>query len=1156
MSDFVHLHVHTEFSMLDGASRVDDLVDAIVGHGQPAVAMTDHGNMYGAVPFYKACTDKGIKPIVGTEFYMAKDNVDERPKKKGKSTDDSGGESEAGGKIYYHATALALNNTGYHNMMRLSSKAFLEGFWHKPRVDFDMLDGNVDGIVMTSGCLGGIVLQALMRGDYNEAVVTASKFQDILGKDNFFIELQDHGMPEQHQTNPDLIKLSSQLSAPLIATNDSHYTTHSDHLGHDALLCLQTGAKMADPDRFHFEGDQHYVKSSTEMRRLFREIPAACDNTLLVAERADLKLDFGQALLPQFPVPDGFIDEEDYLRHLVVEGAIQRYGSLNTEVTARLEYELEVICSMGFPGYFLIVWDLLRHARTTGIMIGPGRGSAAGCAVAYCLGIVDVDPLEHNLLFERFLNPARVSMPDIDIDIDRRYREHMINYCAEKYGSDRVAQIITFNRIKSRQAVRDASRVLDYPFSFGDRVAKALPPLLFGKDTPLKACLIQNDKHMDSYVQAGKFRAMYNNDPEVKKVVDIAMTLEDLRKSDGIHAAAVVIAPEPITNFVPIQRKPEKGKPIEEAPVVTQYEMHAVEDLGLLKMDFLGLRNLDVISDTIEMIKSRRGVDLDIKSVPLDDEAVFDLLRSGETMGVFQLEGQQMRHLLRDLSPETFEHLAAVLALYRPGPLAADMHVDYANRKNGRMPVEVFHPDAKELLADTYGLMVYQEQLMDVARKFAGYSLGDGYQLVKTCAKKLPEAMEKERDKFIPGCEQRGYSEELARNLFQTIEAFASYAFNRSHSVAYGMISYWTAYLKVHYTAEYMSALMTSVQNSHAKLSKYLIECKKLDLNVKLPDINVSERNFMPLSDDEIICGFLSIRGIGEAPSVAIIEERQANGPFKDFFDFQDRVPSQLINKTVTEGLIGSGSFDSLGHPRRGLAEMWPELQKQMKKDQLREEKYGKLQLFVVEPEVVTRGIPDIHYSNPELLSLEKQYLGVYMSNHPLADVQEELDSLVSDCIGDILDSDPDDLHPVRVAGIVTSIEEKWTKKGDLMKIFTLEDQTGEIRCVLFPRQTTKWGMDVVEDSILIIEGNPEEDTFASGFKILVDQCSVYQRSAVVSGDVHISVPSDYDIDELKEIISKSKGDYPVYLHYMGNVVKLPDEYKSSFSALKKEIGL
>ncbi len=785
--------------MLDGAARLDELVAKAAADGQPALGITDHGNMYGVLDFYRECNRQGIKPVIGTEAYLAHESRAERPTRRGR-IDDSGGDVEGGKKLYYHLTLLAENNTGYRNLLQLSSLAFLEGYYYKPRMDWELLDRFSDGLIATTGCLGGHVLQHLLRDDEKGALAAAGRLQDIFGADSLFVELQDHGLAAQKRTNPKLLEIAKRIGAPLLATNDSHYTHREDHESHDALLCVQTGALLSDPDRFKFEGHEHYLKSADEMRYLFAELPEACDNTLWIAERADVEIEFGEALLPNFPIPEGFTDDSAYLSHLTWEGAGERWGAeLPQAAVERIAYELKVIGDMGFASYFLITWDLIKHARDGGIRVGPGRGSAAGCAVAYCLRITDLDPIKYDLLFERFLNPSRISMPDIDMDFDSRYRDEMIRYAAERYGRDHVAQIITFGTIKARNAVRDAARVLGYPYGLGDKIAKSMPPLVMGRDTPLKYCFEESPKYIDGYKAAAELRALYDTDPDVKRVVDVAKGLEGLKRSDGIHAAAVVITKEPLTEYLPVQRKPESGQDPAQAPVVTQFEMHGVEELGLLKMDFLGLRNLDVISDCVPMIRERHDPEFDIDSVDLADEATLELLQKGAGIGIFQLEGGPMRALMRSLAPTSFDDVAALVALYRPGPMAANMHNDYADRKNGRKPITYLHPDLEEVLGDTYGLMIYQESVMRVAQKVAGYSLAEADNLRKACGKKIRELIAKEREKFVAGCEATGYGRDLGTSLFNIIEPFADYAFNKSHAFGYGLVAYHTAFLKAHY---------------------------------------------------------------------------------------------------------------------------------------------------------------------------------------------------------------------------------------------------------------------------------------------------------------------------------------------------------------------
>src|SRR4051812_11428694 len=851
---FVHLHLHTESSMLDGASRIDDVVNAAVRDGQPAVGITDHGNMYGVLELWKAAREQGVKPVLGMEGYFTNGSRFDRPRRS---------EHEI-----YHLTMLAENDIGYHNLIKVASQAYLDGYYYKPRSDWDLLERHHEGIVATTGCLGGLVSQLLLAGEHDAAYKAAGRFQDIFGRDHFFVELQDHGIDDQHSTIGPLLDIAHRLGAPLLATNDSHYTDKHDADAHDALLCVQTGALKSDANRFKFDGDQFYIKPAVEMRALFAELPEACDNTLWIAERAEVDLEFDNAVLPSFPVPQGH-DEDSYLRELVFEGAKSRYGtSPALHVLERIEYELDVIKSMGFSAYFLVVWDLVRFARSQKIRVGPGRGSAAGSCVAYCLRIVDIDPIKYDLLFERFLNPGRKQMPDIDMDFDSRYRGDMIKYAASKYGSDRVAQIVTFSTIKARAAVRDAARVLDYPYAVGDKIAKAMPPLIMGRDTPLHSCFEESEKFADGYKMAADLRQMYHEDPDVKRIVDVARGLEGLRRQDGIHAAAVVITRDPLTDYLPVQRKPGPGGDVTDAPVVTQYEMHGVEELGLLKMDFLGLRNLDVMEIAVDLIAESTGTRPNIDELPLDDEPTFAMLRRADTIGVFQLEGGPMRALIQRLAPTTFEDVAALVALYRPGPMAQNWHNEYADRKNGRKPVAYDHSDLEEILGPTFGLMIYQEQLMRVSQKLAGYTLEEADNLRKATGKKIRALIAKERTKFVDGCLRNGHSKDFAEAYFDTIEPFADYSFNKSHSVGYGFVAYQTAYLKANYPVQYLAALLTSVKTNLDKAAVYINECRVLDIPVRNPCVNASDVDFaVDFGDNQkgaILFGLSAVRNVGD----------------------------------------------------------------------------------------------------------------------------------------------------------------------------------------------------------------------------------------------------------------------------------------------------
>ena len=1158
---FTHLHLHTEFSMLDGAARVGEVVAAAAADGQPAVGITDHGNMYGVLDFYKAAKDVGVKPIIGSELYQAYDSRTERPTRRGRM-DDSGGEAEGGRKAYYHLTALAENATGYKNLIQLSSRAFLEGYYMKPKVDWELLEEHHEGLIVTSGCLGGQVLQALMNGDERGALEKAARLQDIFGRDNFFVEIQDHGIPEQKTTNPQLLEIARAIKAPLVATNDSHYVHQHDAVSHDALLCVQTGSLMSDPDRFKFHGDQHYLKTAAEMRWLFDEVPEACDNTLWIAERCNVEIEFGNPQLPNFPLPEGFENDAEYLRFLTFEGAKERWGQqLPDHIVERLVYELQVIADMGFSSYFLIVWDLIKHARDNNIRVGPGRGSAAGCAVAYTLRITDLDPIEYDLLFERFLNPSRVSMPDIDMDFDSRYRDEMIRYAAEKYGRDHVAQIVTFSTIKARAAVRDAARVLGYPYAVGDKVAKLMPPLVMGRDTPLHACFEETPKFADGFKMAADLREVYANDNDARQVIDVARGLEGLRRQDGIHAAAVVITKEPLTEYLPIQRKPEAGSDPELAPVVTQYEMHGVEELGLLKMDFLGLRNLDVITDTLAMLKVTQGIDVDIDTVPLDDDLTLQLLRNGDSIGVFQLEGGPMRALMRSLAPTSFEDVAALVALYRPGPMAANMHNDYADRKNGRKPIDYLHDDLAELLGDTYGLMIYQESVMRVAQKFAGYSLADADNLRKACGKKVRELIQKEREKFVEGCDTSGYGREIGSALFDVIEPFADYAFNKSHSYGYGLIAYQTAYLKAHYPVEYLAALLTSVKTNLDKAAVYLNECRQMGIEVLVPDVNISVSDFIAFDKPDgtraIAFGMSAVRNVGEGLVGLMLAERDENGPFEDFFDFCDRVDVSVLNKRTLESLIKAGGFDSMGYSRKGLLGYFDRIIDDTVARR-RKEAEGQFDLFSMADDdddgTLVAGtrivIPEEDFDKRQRLAFEKEMLGLYVSDHPLMGAEASLRRRTESTIAELEGVEDGTMRTT--GGLVTSLQKKWTRKGDLMAVFTLEDLQSTVEVMVFPKTMQNYGHLLDDDAVVIVRGRV--DTRDDQPKLMAMELERFEPVVDGNPPVHINLRpaalSDELLSALKALLSEHPGESQVFLHIgERQVLLLPENFAVSATA-------
>jgi DNA polymerase III subunit alpha len=1188
---FVHLHTHTEYSMLDGASRVAELVAAAREDGQRALGITDHGNMYGVLDFYARCRAEGLNPVVGTEAYMAAESRHERPVRRGR-LDDTGGDIDGGEKLYYHLTLLAMSTLGYHNLIKLSSAAYLEGYYYKARVDWELLEAHREGLVATTGCLGGLVPQALVCGDEERAFKLAGRLQDIFGRENLFVEVQDHGIEEQRRINPALVRIARRLGAPLLATNDGHYTRRSDAISHDALLCVQTGAKIDDPKRFKFEGEEHYLKTAAEMRRLFAEIPEACDNTLSIAERASVEIAFGMNALPDFPIPESFecgrdeIRADAYLRHLTLEGASARYGSpLAPEVRERIDYELGVVAKMGFSAYFLVVWDLIRHARSSAIRVGPGRGSAAGCCVAYCLGIVDIDPIRNDLLFERFLNPGRKQMPDIDMDFDERFRGEMIRYAAERYGADHVAQIVTFSTIKARAAVRDAARVLGYPYLVGDRIAKAMPPLVMGRDTPLRACFDRTGGLEDGYAAAQGLREMYEADPDSRRVIDVAKGLEGLRRQDGIHAAAVVITKEPLTEYLPVQRKPENGQDPSLAPIVTQYEMHGVEELGLLKMDFLGLRNLSVIERALDLIERTAGVRPDIDSIALDDDETFAMLRNGQSVGVFQLEGGPMRSLMRALAPTSFDDVAALVALYRPGPMAANMHRDYADRKNGRQPVSYPHPDLEPILSDTYGLMIYQESMMRVAQRIAGYTLEEADNLRKACGKKDRKLIAKERQKFVAGCSANGYDDELGTKLFDIIEPFADYAFNKSHAYGYGLVAYQTAWLKAHYPVEYLAALLTSVRDDKDKTAVYLGECRVHGIEVVVPDVNASSAEFAPVVGEDggkrMVFGLASVRNVGESLVERVVSEREANGPYADFYDFCDRVDPVVLNKRTVESLVKAGAFDSLGHPRQGLCLEYEEIVDRTLVRR-REEEAGISTLFASVEGFSAPGsgdssgyyhgrpeIPATEFSKAQRLAFEKEMLGLYVSDHPLKGF-ETLLARTTDCsiaeLKDVEAPSADSYGPdgqVRsVAGVVTALNRRYTRRGELMATFVLEDLRASIEVFVFPKVMATVGSVLGDDAVCILRARV--DTRDDQVKLVCMDAQRIELPTEGSAELRVNLPlsalTDGLVERLKQLFSEHPGPEPVLLRVGQTTLRLPagfnvDSHRGLIGELRALLG-
>jgi DNA polymerase-3 subunit alpha len=1132
---FVHLHVHTEYSMLDGAARVGDLVAEVARQEMPAIAMTDHGNVFGAFDFYKQATKVGVKPIIGIEAYVAPESRHEKKRVQWAS----GGEDDvSGGGAYTHMTILAENNQGLANLFRLSSLASLEGYYYKPRMDRELLSRYADGLIATTGCPGGEIQTRLRMGNYREALRAASDYRDIFGAANFYLEVMDHGIDIENRVKADLLKLGKDLKLPLLATNDLHYTFHEDAPAHEALLCVQSGSTLADPKRFKFDNSEFYVKTAAQMRELFKDIPESCDNTLLIAERCNVTLREGENLLPQFEVPAGQT-EDSWLRALSHEGLQKRLGDRTTpEHIARLDYELDVMIKMGFPGYFLVVADLCSHAREVGIRVGPGRGSAAGSLVAYALGITGLDPIEHGLLFERFLNPERISMPDIDLDFDERRRSEMIRYATQKYGDDRVAQIITYGTIKSKQALKDATRVLGYPYVIGEKLTKALPPSVMGKDITLGGVF---DKDDPRHGEAGEFRTLYETDVDSKRVVDLARGLEGLKRQWGVHAAGVILSREPLLDVIPIHRREADGA------IITQFDMGACEATGLLKMDFLGLRNLSVLDDALENIKLNLGIDVVLEDLPLSDAKTFELLGRGDTLGVFQLDGGPMRALLRSMAPDSFADISAVIALYRPGPMGENAHNNYADRKNGRKAVEAIHPELREpladILGDTYGLIVYQEQVMAIAQKVAGFSLGRADLLRKAMGKKNKEILDKEYIPFEAGMKANGFGDAAIKRLWEVLIPFSDYAFNRAHSAGYGVVSFWTAYLKANYPTEYMAALLTSVRDDKDKSALYLSECRRMGINVLPPDVNESNSEYTPRGRD-IRFGLAAIRNVGEGVVASIKSAREAKGNFASFGDFLAKVDAQVCNKKTIESLIKAGAFDDLGHHRKALVAIHLEAIDAVIESK-RAEAIGQFDLFGEMGGSAVSGleieIPQGEWDKGTLLAFEREMLGLYVSDHPLLGVEHILRSNTDMSISALVDDGGAQDGFVTIGGLITGISRKVSRTGSSWAIVTVEDLEGSLEVLFFANTYNQYALTLIEDRIVTIRGRVDRRDDQVRFSA-VEMTSLDVSSGPV-GPLMISLPISQCtppiVERVKEILRSHPGKREVHL-------KIEDSDKST----------
>ena len=1139
MSDsFVHLHVHTEYSMLDGAARLTELFDETARMGMPALAMTDHGNVFGAYDFYRKATAAGVKPIIGMEAYLTP-NTHRGDRTRVRWAE--GGENDvSGGGAFTHMTLLAENTTGMHNLFRLSSRSSLEGFFYKPRADRELLAQYADGLIGTTGCPSGEIQTWLRIGDYEKARASAAEFQDIFGRQNFYLELMDHGLEIEKKVRDGLLQLGEDLDLPMIATNDLHYTHPDDADAHEVLLCVQSGKTMADPKRFKLDGHDYYLKSPAEMRSLWAdkfELREACDNTLLIAERCNVEFTEGNGTyMPRFPVPEGETEHSWFEREVAV-GLQRRFpAGIPPEVQKQADYEVGVIEQMNFPGYFLVVADFINWAKDNGIRVGPGRGSGAGSMVAYAMRITDLNPLEHGLIFERFLNPDRVSMPDFDVDFDERRRGEVIRYVTEKYGSDRVAQIVTYGTIKAKQAVKDASRVLGYPFSMGDRITKVMPPPVMGKDVPLGKIF---DTTHDRYNEGGEFRALYEQDVEVKKVVDTAKGLEGLKRQWGVHAAGVIMSSDPLLDLIPIMKREQDGA------IITQFDYPTCESLGLIKMDFLGLRNLTILDDALENIEKNCGETLVLEDLALDDPKTFDLLARGDTLGVFQLDGGPMRALLRSMRPDNFEDISAVGALYRPGPMGANSHNEYADRKNNRKPVVPIHPELEEplvdILGDTYGLIVYQEQVMAIAQKVAGFSLGQADILRRAMGKKKKAELDKQFEGFAGGMKDRGYSGAAIKTLWDILLPFSDYAFNKAHSAAYGVISYWTAYLKANYPAEYMAALLTSVKDDKDKMAIYLAECRRMGIKVLAPCVNSSDADFTPTGTD-IRFGLAAIRNVGANVVSSIVATRKAKGEFADFGDFLRKVDAVVCNKRTIEGLIKGGAFDSLGHVRRGLINVYePAVDAVL--DTKRAEAIGQFDLFGSLGEDAATGedvfavrVPDGEWDKKVLLQFEREMLGLYVSDHPLFGLEHILGAHADMSIAAVHAESSGERQKVTLTGILSSVNRRVTKAGAPWAQVVLEDLDGSIEVMFFPSSYAQVALNIAEDAIVAITGHTDarEDTV----KLIGSELVVLDTTEGPRGPVSVRIEATRCtpplVERLKDVLSAHPGTTEVHLHLQG----------------------
>lgn len=1151
---FVHLHVHTEYSMLDGAARIDDLFKTAAEMGMPAIATTDHGYVFGAYEFWSKARKYGVKPIIGVEAYVTPGT--HRTDKTRVKFGDGGRDDVSGSGAYTHMTLLAKNNNGMHNLFRMSSLASLEGYYFKPRMDRELLQTYGQGLVATTGCPSGEIQTRLRLGQYKEAVAAAAEFRDIFGAENYFCELMDHGLGIERQVQKELLRLARELGLPLVATNDLHYTKPEDATAHAALLCVQSGSTLMDPNRFKFDAEDFYLKSPAEMRRVWRELPEACDNTLLIGEMCDVSFTEGEGrFMPRFPCPPGENEESWFVKE-VERGLHDRFPEgVPDYARKQAAFEIDVIVSKGYAGYFLVVADFIQWAKNNGIRVGPGRGSGAGSMCAYVMKITDLDPIPHGLIFERFLNPERMSMPDFDVDFDERRRGEVIKYVTEKYGEERVAQIVTYGTIKAKQAVKDASRVMGHPFAMGEKLTRAMPPDVMGKGVPLSA--IYSSEH-PRYGEGVEFRQLVESEPHAKEVVETARGLEGLKRQWGVHAAGVIMSSEPLMDVIPIMRREQDGQ------IITQFDYPSCETLGLVKMDFLGLRNLTILDDAIENIQMNRGeeIDLDALSKNMTDRATFDLLGRGDTLGVFQLDGGGMRTLLRLMQPDNFEDISAALALYRPGPMGANSHTNYALRKNGKQDLDYIHPELTEalkpILGTTYGLIIYQEQVMEIAQKLGGYTLGNADLLRRAMGKKKKEVLDAEYVNFEKGMLDNGYSKESIATLWSILLPFSDYAFNKAHTAAYGLVSYWTGYLKANYPAEYMAALLTSVRDDKDKSALYLNECRRMGIKVLPPDVNESVANFAAVGTD-IRFGMEAIRNVGRNVVDAIVAAREEKGRFTSFKDFLSKCPAVVCNKRTVESLIRAGAFDGMQETRQGLARVHEDYIDHFI-DIKRQEAIGQDSLFggfgddtggdSFEVSVLPP-IPTSEWDKQTLLGFEREMLGLYVSDHPLFGIEHVLNQHADTSIASLMGEDgKPEGSTVTIAGLITGLQVKRTKKGDLWAIVTVEDLEGAVECLFFPSAYMTVSTMLGHDKVVVVKGrvNRRDDAVS----IYAQDLTLPDITDGPRGPVVVTMETTRatsgKIEQLKGVLSSHPGSTEVHVRLSqpgrSVLMKLDDSYR------------